>query len=617
MATYFINSQNTTGGVAPYNNENNGCPNFHTLLSSVTLQDNDVIKVISPNNIPVDDSMGMINIVNKVTIQPSFALKHTLVKLRSQGIGMQMNIAGSTITGMKFFSDDYSGNTLLNIQANDVTVKHCEFGHNAGSIQGWTTAINLYFRSGTMIDSNIITLPKEFGSSTSFGIYFDKSSYGNVLNNTINTVGSRAQGITCIDESSYNNIGFNVIGVFSEADAQTTNLDIGILFSQQGNYNKIYNNVIGMAGNNSSGIEYGYSSVAGKNIEIKNNYIRMYDNDFGSIGIYVPYRSPSVGYFTVINNIIEYVGANNSGIAMSISIGENKGMIDYNDIYKFKENNVFFSGGGPNLLPLGRYNIYSDPRLFSTEDSLAYPNKYNINNYYCYRNSECIGSGYLHHNIGVGVDPYLTTTKDSYINIVDTVTNNYGFGTADKSSYNTFFNSVFTETAKSFNNNYRGTQELPYLINPPTPITRGSSDSDIYYYSNTPLIYPSYFDIEIGVYRDQFEFKMVNPTIFPFSVNDPTFYGKDLTTVCFYKDKLSPFEGIKCPPNPGYGFPDYKDYEKGLWGYLRGNFPNSCSLDGCIIQDTIDNVLRMQDKIEAVTIWTQDSINPPCISATN
>jgi len=615
MATYFINSENTTGGVSPYNSISTGFPNFHTLLSTVTLNDGDVITVTSPYNKPIDDSVSTIQIINKITINAT-GKYIPQVKLIDNGIGMQMNLAGSTITGIGFFSDAYNGNTLLNIQANDISVTKCIFGYNADSLNGFSTSINVLNRNGIILQDNIIITPKKSGSNISTGIYLEDCSYGNVLNNTIKTIGSYVQGIACIDFCNYNNIGFNVIGIFSETDASTTTIDYGILFSKQGNYNKIYNNVIGMAGNGASGIEYGYSPTSGKNIEIKNNYIQMFDNDFGAVGIYVPYQSNTVSYFTVINNIIEYTGSNNSGIAMAISIGSTQGMIDYNDIYHFKETNVFFSGGGPNLLPLGRYNIFSNPRLFWSETPLAYPNKYSIENFYCYKNSECIGSGYLHRNIGVGVDPTITTKIDSYINIVDTVTNNYGFGTADRSSYNTFFNSVFTETAQQFNSYYRGTSDLPYLVNPPAPLTRGTSDSDVYYYSHIPLMYPSYLDIEIGVYRDQFEFKMVNPTTFPFSTDDPIFYGKNLTNACFYKDKLAPFEGIKCPPNPGYGFPDYKNYEKGLWGYLRFKYPNSCSLDGCIIQDTIADVIRMQDKIENVPIWTQDSIDPPCITNT-
>lgn len=597
MAYYYINADNDVG-VYPYNNIDNGAPNFGSLLSSVSIKDGDTIVISTPSGTPIDDSANTININNVITIVGQYygPLSENKVKLASTGIGMNLNMSGIVVQNCEWFSDVYNGNILINVNANDITIDDCKFAYNASSISGYTSCINVYNVYGVNIRNNIVTTPLAYNSSLSTGIYVDNSSYCDISNNTVKMIGSFGQGIAVYGVCNYTTVGYNVVGVFSEDDAVSTNILYGIIISENGNYNKIYNNAIGVAGSLSVGIQYGITDTTGINVEINNNYIHMYENDFGSTGIFIPLKlNNTVSYFDIINNIIEYTGDDNNGLALNISI--QRGVIDYNDIYNMKIVNIFYRDREDLTISFGKYNIFSNPRLFYSQDPKL--DKYDIENFYCYKTSECIGSGYLHRNIGVGVDQSLTTQKDKYINIVDTVTSNYGFGTVtNKSSYNTFFNSVFTESALEFDEYYRGSEDYPYINANPDDASN----------------YPSYLDISLGVYRNQFDFVMVNPTTFPCSVNDH-FYRKDLTYVCYYKDKLKPFDGIECPPNPGYGYPNYKNYEEGLWGYLRVKKANTCALDGCIIQDTIKDVTRYQDRIENVDIWVQDMITPPCINS--
>lgn len=600
MASYYINADNGVGGgIYPYDSIEVGAYNFYSLLTSVAINDGDIIYVATPSGKFVDDSSHIININNKVTIIGSYSDTPNIVKLPSTGIGMNLNMSGITVKNCDWYSDAYNGNSLININANDVIIQDCEFAYNAGGIVGYTSCINVYSSYGVNIKNNIITTPLKSNTSLSTGIYVNNSSYCDVSNNTVKMIGSYSQGIAVFGVCDYNTIGYNVVGVFSEDDASDTTILYGIIVSENGNYNKIYNNAIGLAGASSVGIQYGITNFTGINVEINNNYIHMYENDFGSTGILIPFKLENiVSYFEIVNNIIEYTGNDNNGLAMNISIQH--GVIDYNDIYNMQIVNIFYRDREDLTISFGKYNIFSNPRLFYSEAPKL--DKYNIENFYCYKTSECIGSGYLHHNIGVGVDPSLTSQKDKYINIIDTVTYNYGFGTVtNKPSYNTFFNSVFIEHDSEFDRYYRGSIDYPY--------TNVELDDT----SN----YPSYFDISLGVYRNQFDFIMTNPTTFPFSVGDP-FYKKDLTYVCANKDKLKPFDGIECPPNPGYGYGSgYKDYEEGLWGYLRVKKENTCGLvlNSCIIQDTIKDVIRYQDTIDNTDIWVQDMITPPCITS--
>lgn len=600
MATYYINADNGMGGgIYPYNSIETGAYNFGSLLSSVSINDGDFILIATPSGTPVDDSVNTININNFITIRGYYTGQPNKVKLKSTGIGMNLNMGGILVSDCEFHSDAYDGNILINVNANDVTIERCEFAYNASSIIGYTSCINVYNVYGVNIRNNIITTPLAYNTSLSTGIYVDNSSYCDISNNTVKMVGSFGQGIAAFGVCNYTTVGYNVVGVFSEDDAVDTHMVYGIIISEHGNHNKIYNNAIGTAGSLVVGIQYGITDLSGINVEINNNYIHMYENDFGSTGIFIPFKlNNTVSYFDVLNNIIEYTGNDNNGLALNISI--QRGVIDYNDIYNMKIVNIFYRDREDLTVSFGKYNIFSNPRLFYSEAPKL--DKYDIENFYCYKTSECVGSGYLHHNIGVGVDSSLTTQKDKYINIVDTVTSNYGFGTAtNKSSYNTFFNSVFTESASEFDKYYRGNVDYPY-----TNVELDESSN-----------YPSYLDISLGVYRNQFDFIMTNPTTFPFSVGDH-FYKKDLTYVCANKDKLKPFDGIECPPNPGYGYGyGYTDYEEGLWGYLRVKKENTCGLvlNTCIIQDTIKDVFRYQDTIDNTDIWVQDMITPPCITS--
>ena len=63
----------------------------------------------------------------------------------------------------------------------------------------------------------------------------------------------------------------------------------------------------------------------------------------------------------------------------------------------------------------------------------------------------------------------------------------------------------------------------------------------------------------------------VPPTPYPFTVEHPN-YQQNLDYLLNNKADLAPFNGINTPPNPGYNFPTYRNYETGLFGFSRANY---------------------------------------------
>jgi hypothetical protein len=309
----------------------------------------------------------------------------------------------------------------------------------------------------------------------------------------------------------------------------------------------------------------------------------MFNEYYESVGIFIPFNDSSKSSYNIYNNIIEYklsTPQSNNGIAINASILQ--GMINYNDIYNFSEVHRLINNGNANLIGLGDKNIYVDPKLIQTEKPSSVL-MYAVENYYCCTNSECIGAGYYNHNIGVGVDNVLKYIKDNYVNIIDTVTSNIGYISdniyGDRYPTYTFFNSVFTESANLFNSVYR----------------------------NSYGPYPSKL-----VYENQFGF--VLDKSFPFERND-MLYDKNFYIVLANKDKLSPFDNITCPPNPGYGYPTYDKYETGLWGFPRLSYRNNCSSEGCIIQDVLDaDIIEWVKSNEDADVWVYDKVSPDCLS---
>lgn len=71
--------------------------------------------------------------------------------------------------------------------------------------------------------------------------------------------------------------------------------------------------------------------------------------------------------------------------------------------------------------------------------------------------------------------------------------------------------------------------------------------------------------------NSQYNFVIPENSAFPFHMNN-ILYGKDMNYIYINRKLLKPFTGISATPNPGYGYPNYPNYEIGLFGYLRKNY---------------------------------------------
>ena len=73
----------------------------------------------------------------------------------------------------------------------------------------------------------------------------------------------------------------------------------------------------------------------------------------------------------------------------------------------------------------------------------------------------------------------------------------------------------------------------------------------------------------ITITKSQFNWNP--PNDYPFTYNNDL-YNKDIDYIIINKKKLKPFEGITVPPNPGKNYPNYSNYETGLFGYSRKDY---------------------------------------------
>lgn len=608
MSDYYINSFNDKPWIEPedlfpYDTPDKGAINFYELLEGLhnifeLLNNGDIIHIAAGDYI--DDSLNTIKIYHSITIKMDDGLDIP-IHLPISSDGFIVYSDGVKFDGIQFYKTQYQNNSMVTIKSNDVIIDNCNFDYGVST--GIGSLINLNNVYNFTLSNTHLSIP--LGDDLSYGIYGTNSSYCTIYNNVIDMDADNGHAITFLGSSNHNNISYNIIGNFSSSDDN----NIAIEFNNDGNYNKIMNNAIGISGPNSAGIIYATNDNSGIGVVISNNLLVMRENDESSIGIHIPYsQNNMVSTFDIINNIIDYRGDSesiyfgsntynedeNNSIAINASIV--RGMIDFNNIYGFSIINRFVSNGAPGVISeLGDKNIFVDPRLVWFEDD-KYPVN-DIRRYYCYSNSECIGSGYLNHNIGIGVDD-INITDNHYINIIDTVTNDIGY--IKSLNYNptyTFFNNLFTENADRFNDMYR---------------------------PNNNTSTAAYASEE--VYKNQWDY--IYDISFPFEHGDH-FYKKDFTYVFQHKGDLKPFDGIKCPANPGYGYTGYgyplngyiqgdtpyPGYENGLWGYPRISYRNNCHPDPCIIQDSYTETIRWEDQIDNVRFWIQDTINPECLDS--
>jgi hypothetical protein len=70
------------------------------------------------------------------------------------------------------------------------------------------------------------------------------------------------------------------------------------------------------------------------------------------------------------------------------------------------------------------------------------------------------------------------------------------------------------------------------------------------------------------------QFSWNPPTNYPFTP-DHLLYAKDINYILSHKTQLKPFPNISTPPNPGFYYDTYPNYETGLFGYSRKNYVTS------------------------------------------
>ena len=571
MATYYINGYNTNSGGFPYTrNGLDGAPNMHTLLTecSSILRDGDTIEVYDGDFI--DDTSNALFIKHNIEITTRGG-KDIPVHLKNDGVGLY-TLIGCKISNTKFYKANPSDNMMICVESNDVDIDTCEFSY--GSSEGTNGSPIIYVvdtdsgggSDGLTVNNCSFVYPQD---GYGYAVYLESDNDNcTITNNFMDINGGGGYGVSMV--SGHNtNISYNVIDNYGD-----TKYGQGIYCNGDIDNLNLTHNAINIDGVGVVGITTGVSVNFGRNINITHNVVILNATDSDSTAIYIPSTDDNaVSSFTVVDNIL-YGGG---GDAVALNISTQRTIIDYNNIYGFVDGKLFVNTGAPDIIQqLGRRTIFTEPKLTMYEDVDLYPDASDIRRFYCYTTSECIGSGYSHHSIGIGV--YDNRNNDNYTNIVDTVTENLGLVDNTDTTTMTFFNNALTETHEEYNAWYRNGSG-PYMSG--------------------------------NVYKNQWEYERVVPTTFPFEVGDK-FYNQSFIYILQHKDDLKPFEDIKCPANPGYGYREYEGYETGLWGFPRVDYKNGCFPEPCIIQDSYIEETQINDTINDVEFWIWDAINPPC-----
>jgi len=108
-----------------------------------------------------------------------------------------------------------------------------------------------------------------------------------------------------------------------------------------------------------------------------------------------------------------------------------------------------------------------------------------------------------------------------------------------------------------------------------TPTSAGAlSAATLHLYQDVFNKSLSYLTSSFNVVNVLNQFDWTPPADYPFTV-DNDLYNQNISYINSNKEKLTPFDNIERPPNPGFGYDDYTDYETGLFGYQRKDFVTS------------------------------------------
>lgn len=562
MSRYFINGANKTiGSTYPYDSVKKGASNFYELImndeTKVNLKDGDEILVVNPvldkndtvaiEQYSVDDSANDIEINVSVIIKAHITANvfaRPKVKLKSDGYGFIINGAGEYSNGtlikyINLHKDTFANNTMININtSNNILITDCDFTYD--TITGNGISIQANNSNLINIENNSIQTP---AYEPGYAIKLTNNcNRCDIINNVIDMRANDAVGLGNVGidiDASVNShdikIKENLIYNFYNNDY--SNIGISVV----GNVNnvEIVKNAIRINSKSSIGIRVALVESQGKTV-IKHNLVIL-ENGYshiegGTYGIYIPYVPlTNISDYIIVNNVIYY----NDEVApldytYAFNVGVKKGIIDYNDVYNFPSNKIFYWDGNPlTISAMGEHSLEVDPRILTLVNSADYSSSAYFN-YESSADSECLGTGQYYENMGLG-----NNNKKEYLTFVDTV--NHEIGKIEISSTKnvqiTFLASTFTESIDKINTLYG----------------KGYTSGD--------------------VFENQFSWNSSATDNFPFtSGND--LYDKDLFYVIKNKGDLVSFDNIYYPPNPGYGFSAYPDYETGLFGNLRTQYNN-------------------------------------------
>ena len=494
----------------------------------------------------IDDSTNTIYITSNVKIRNN-TITLPKVKLISE-LGFNITGDGVEIEGIEFFSDESTDNEpLVKIEdVSNVKIKNCKFSTvGGGDPSSLIQIVNSKFV--TIEDCEFIQRTSDMDHAC---INIQDSSKVDIKGNKIRLDGSKNLGVFVNGEGSDVNIYGNLI-IPNISD------DIigGIRLDGEYDNVNIYRNVIRYSNSSPStkdafGISLDLTDSIG--IKIKNNTIICDYNVADSYGIKVDINGDNK--IEITNNIIFRNSVATSGVATDIP-NDDDIIFDYNWIYNWDEEYG------------QRYTVTDvNPLIKIIENPLLDIPIYD--NYKVQEESRCFGTGIYYENVGIDENNLRT-----YSTVVDT----FFDATVDPSiSEINFIGTVFSTGVEEVNELY------------------GKSYTE-----------------EDDYYGNQFNWSaadIVDDEDFPFwKGND--FYNQDIYYVIKNRKELEPFENIWCPANPGYGFPEYKDYETGLFGYKRISYINNCG--ECIIQDDIETNVIWEDDIDNGII-IEDDINPPC-----
>ena len=568
---YFVNKEGAN--TVPYKTVTTGAHTISQIINECVLNDGDNIYVIG-NGDAVKNTFNEFNIsniqyaVNIIGMPVGSTLP--IVKVKDTSVNpFILNCDNITVRKIIFEKIDsqISGGvgvgSVIKCVGDNIVIEECEVKYDEFSTSETSSCIEVENSNGVIIkNTNIITLRRpDNDTSTSTGILLRNCNKCDIIGNDIRLENGISYGVGVVGNSNYNNIEFNNIHAYTlVSDGMHHNK--GIIINGNNNLSKIHRNVISIYGE-SIGVQY-IRNDSIPTLDISHNVVVIHTPSSSSTGVSISYKDDDA-VFNVYNNIIYDSFTDiieNTSVAFNVSC--NFGFVDYNCVYGFSQPNIFIGLGS---IRYGSKNIIDYPFTNQiTPKQIPSMSDFKIS-----INSSAVGSGYGFYDMGID--------KINGVNFIDSVLYSVD-NIINKNNINnrvTFFNNVIGNSCVQLNK-IRSLTYNGYCVTP-------------------------------NIYRNQFDF--VFPT-FPFTVQSDL-YNKSFDYIMENKMKLSPFSGMMCPANPGYGAPTYNNYENGLWGYSRSLYTNECggSELECIIQDSYTSNEIIQDVNTGLFI-IRDKVNPVC-----